>query len=98
MHRTRITFEDNQYERLRLRSLTTGTSIDELVRHAVDELCSSVPTADRLQALDDSFGAADKDDFDGSTGQVYVEQSRSGRTRWLSRPAAAAGRRPGRRR
>lgn len=33
---------------------------------------------DRLQALDDSFGTAEDEDFDGLDGARYVEQQRRG--------------------
>lgn len=78
MHRTQILLEDEQYQRLLGRSRTSGTGIGELVRRAVDQVYGSLSLEDRLQALDDSFGAAAADDFDGLDGAGYVDRHRRG--------------------
>ena len=78
MHRTQILLEDEQYERLRLRARRSGKAIGELVRRAVDEVYGAVPVADRIQALEDSHGAAGPGDFDGLDGEAYVSRARRG--------------------
>lgn len=78
MHRTQILLQDDQYERLRQQSAVSGTAIGELIRRAVDQVYGSMPVRDRLKALDDSFGTAEEDDFDGLDGARYVEQHRRG--------------------
>jgi hypothetical protein len=78
MHRTQILLEDAQYVRLREQSETTGTAIGELVRRAVDQVYGLRSTQDRLRALDESFGAATGQDFDGLDGVEWVEQQRRG--------------------
>ena len=83
MHRTQILLEDEQYERLRRRSRTTGTAIGELVRRAVDAMYGAQDVSDRLQALNESFGTAEQGDFDGLDGEAYVEQARRGLGRRL---------------
>jgi hypothetical protein len=83
MHRTQILLEDAQYERLRMRSRRTGTAIGELIRRAVDAMYGTQDVADRLQALDESFGRAGRDDFDGLDGEAYVERARGGLDRRL---------------
>ena len=83
MHRTQILLEDQQYERLKVRSKRTGTAIGELVRRAVDAMYGTAEVEDRLRAIDESFGTAAKDDFDGLDGEAYVEQSRLGFERRL---------------
>ena len=78
MHRTQILLEDAQYERLREQSETSGTGIGELVRRAVDQVYGLRSTQDRLRALDESFGGAREQDFDGLGGAAYVDQQRRG--------------------
>ena len=78
MHRTQILLHEEQYERLRQQSQASGTGIGELVRRAVDQVYGTLLTQDRLLALDDSFGAAEGDDFDGMDGAHYVESQRRG--------------------
>lgn len=78
MHRTQILLQDDQYERLRQQSEASGTAIGELIRRAVDQVYGSMTARDRLKALDDSFGAAEDDDFDGRDGAHYVEERRRG--------------------
>lgn len=51
-HRMQITLSDEQYERLRERSSSTGSPIAELVRRAVDaELPGRLTTAERVDLL-----------------------------------------------
>lgn len=78
MHRTQILLQDDQYERLRQQSQASGTAIGELIRRAVDQVYGSMSARDRLRALDDSFGTAEDEDFDGLDGDRYVEQQRPG--------------------
>lgn len=78
MHRTQILLEDEQYERLKLRSATSGQPIGELVRQAVDKAYGEPTVDDRLRALQESHGAVDDEDFDGLNGAEYVDQSRRG--------------------
>jgi len=78
MHRTQILPEDQQYERLKVRSKTTGTAIGEPIRRAVDAMYSSPDVEDRLRAIDDSFGTAAKEDFDALDGKEYIEKVRRG--------------------
>lgn len=84
MHRTQILLEDAQYERLRKQSEESGTGIGELVRRAVDQLYGLRSTQDRLRALEESFGGAHRQDFEGLDGADYVEQQRRGLDRRLS--------------
>lgn len=84
MHRTQILLEDEQYERLKLRSATTGRGIGDLVRHAVDQVYGKPTTDDRLRALQDSHGALGEDDLDGLDGAAYIERSRRGLDRRLA--------------
>lgn len=81
MHRTQILLEDVQYERLKDEAARTGRSIGDLVRAAVEQVYLSARTQDLLQALDESFGAAEPDDFDGLDGAEYVERQRRGLAR-----------------
>ncbi|MGF1663799.1 MAG: ribbon-helix-helix protein, CopG family [Kineosporiaceae bacterium] len=81
MHRTQILLEDAQYERLKDEAARTGRSIGDLVRTAVEQVYLSARTQEFLQALDESFGAAEPDDFDGLDGAQYVEQQRRGLAR-----------------
>lgn len=83
MHRTQILLEDEQYQRLLQRSRTSGTAIGELVRRAVDQVYGTLSLQDRLQAIDDSFGVAAADDFDGLDGAGYVDRHRRGLTERL---------------
>lgn len=80
-HRTQITLTDEQYERLRDQAQRTGLGLAELVRRAVERSYGSVPPADRLRALDDSFGAWTDRDFDGAS---YVDTLRRGMARRLA--------------
>lgn len=84
MHRTQILLEDEQYERLKLRSATTGRGIGDLVRRAVDQVYGESSTDDRLRALQESHGTLGEDDFDGLDGAAYVERSRRGLDRRLA--------------
>lgn len=87
MHRTQILLEDAQYQRLREESARTGRSIGELVRVAVERLYRSSRADEIRAALDESFGAATADDFDGLDGESYVETHRRG----MSQRAAERG-------
>jgi hypothetical protein len=74
MHRTQILLEENQYQRLKRESASTGRSIGDLVRKAIDEKYNS--KQERMwKALEASWGAwADRDDI--GTGAEYVERIR----------------------
>ena len=80
MHRTQILLEDEQYERLRTESARTGKSIGELVRTAVDKEYGQLSDNDYRQrlkkAIRESAGSAHPDDFDGLSGEEYVEKIR----------------------
>lgn len=78
MHRTQVLLEDAQHERLRELSETSGTSIGELVRRAVDQVYCLQSTLDLLRALEEALGGAQEQDFDGLGGAAYVEQQRRG--------------------
>lgn len=80
MHRTQITLTDDQYERLRSESASSGRSLAELIRRALDERYGTVSSADRLELLDSAFGAwADR----GEDGAAFVERVRTGTARRL---------------
>jgi hypothetical protein len=80
MHRTQITLTDAQYARLRDESASSGRSLAELVRRALEERYETVPKADRLRLLDSAFGGwADR----GESGAAFVERVRSGTARRL---------------
>jgi hypothetical protein len=74
MHRTQILLEDGQYQRLKSESASTGRSIGDLVREAIDQKYNS--KQERMwRALEASRGAwADRDDI--GTGAEYVERIR----------------------
>lgn len=74
MHRTQISLDDLQYQRLKSESERTGRSIADLVREAVDD---KFQTGSRRawRALRASRGSwADRDDI--GAGAEYVEQIR----------------------
>jgi Ribbon-helix-helix protein, copG family len=75
MHRTQVMLEEHQYARLKRESESTGRSIGELVREAIDE--KYAPSQDRVwAALKASRGAwADRDDIGDAA--EYVEKIRS---------------------
>ncbi|KXP13819.1 hypothetical protein [Tsukamurella pseudospumae] len=82
-HRTQITLEDAQYERLLAESRASGLGLAELVRRAVDRTYGA-PDADEFDAaLDRSFGSWGAETPDGAE---YVESIRPARkdrfTRW----------------
>jgi hypothetical protein len=78
-----ILLEDDQYQRLRMRSKATGTGIGELVRQAVDAMYGERDVTVRLQALNESFGSAAAGDFDDLDGEAYVDRVRRGLGRRL---------------
>lgn len=80
-HRTQITLEDEQYERLRAESRRSGLGLAELVRRALDQTYGTTTAADVEQALDASFGAWGERDYDGAD---YVERLRRGMSRRLA--------------
>lgn len=86
MHRTQVLLEDDQYQRLKAEAGRTGRSIGDLVRSAVDRVYLSARQDELVRALDDSFGAAGEDEFDGLDGEGYVEAHRTGlASRWSER-------------
>lgn len=74
-HRTQITLEDAQYERLVEESRRTGMSLSELVRRALDAAHGCASRQERRQRLDLSFGAWGEFDTDGAH---YVARLRRG--------------------
>lgn len=76
MHRTQIMLADEQYEELERESARTGRSIGDLVRNAVDDRYGAGRRERLLQAIRESAGSARPDDFDGLTGEEYVEKIR----------------------
>lgn len=85
-HRTQITLEDEQYERLRAESARTGLGLAELVRRALDETYGSSTVVERERRLDVSFGAwaevgIDSEEpgpLDALDGEAYVGRLRPG--------------------
>jgi hypothetical protein len=75
MHRTQVMLEEHQYRRLKRESESSGRSIGELVREAIDDKYR--PSQERMwAALKASRGAwADRDDL--GDGAEYVERSRN---------------------
>ncbi len=72
-HRTQITIDDEHYELLRREMRTTGASLAELIRRAIDQTYKRSSADSRQQALDVSFASwADLD----ITGYSYVESTR----------------------
>jgi len=71
-----ITLEDEQYERLEKVSSITGRSIGELVRAAIDDKYGLGHRERLLKAIRESAGSADPADFDGLSGEEYVEKIR----------------------
>ena len=74
-HRTQITLEDEQYDRLRAESRRTGLGLAELVRRALDATYGGLSDADRVERLDLSFGSWT--DLQMS-GEDYVDNLRGG--------------------
>jgi hypothetical protein len=75
-HRTQITLTDEQYARLRLESVSTGASLSELIRQAVDQKLARPTIEERKAALEESFGVwKDRTDIPESTAE-YVRQLR----------------------
>ena len=75
-HRTQITLEDAQYERLRAEARQTGLGLAELVRRAVDKTYGRPGTDEFREAVDQAFGAWSERDADG---EAYVERIRTAR-------------------
>lgn len=73
-HRTQITLEDGQYERLQAESRRTGLGLAELIRRAVDARYGTMSVTERRRALDVSFGQWQL----GVDGEQYVESLRRG--------------------
>jgi len=70
--------EDEQYERLKKESALSGRSIGALVRSAVDEKYGTAYRERLRQAFREAAGSAEPDDFDGLSGEEYVEKIRRG--------------------
>jgi len=79
-HRTQITLTDEQYERLRATSKTTGLGLAELVRRALDESYGTTSQRELLDALDDAYGSWN----DRVTGAAYVDALRRGMGRRMA--------------
>ncbi|MDR0960605.1 MAG: hypothetical protein LBM23_09760 [Propionibacteriaceae bacterium] len=60
-HRIQIMLEDAQYERLLAESRSSGLSIAELVRRAVDRMYGRTSLDEFAKALEESFGAWERD-------------------------------------
>ncbi len=75
-HRTQITLEDAQYERLQAEARQTGLGLAELVRRAVDKTYGRSGTDEFRKAVDEALGAWSERDTDG---EAYVEQIRTAR-------------------
>ena len=75
MHRTQVMLEEHQYRRLKRESESSGRSIGDLVREAIDDKYR--PSQERMwAALKASRGAwADRDDI--GDGAEYVERIRN---------------------
>jgi hypothetical protein len=80
-HRTQITLEDGQYERLIAESRRTGLGLAELVRRAVDARYGTASVGERRRALDLSFGGWQL----SVDGEEYVESMRRGLGERLAR-------------
>jgi hypothetical protein len=78
MRRTQIYLTDEEATALKRASKKSGLSMSDLIRTAVDEkfLSGEMTPADRIRAVEESFGAW-KDRTE--TGEEYVERIRSGR-------------------
>lgn len=77
-HRTQITLEDEQYERLRQQSRESGLALAELVRRAIDQVYSSSSTSEFTRKIDLSFGAwSEHEVVDGA---AYVDDLRIARS------------------
>lgn len=75
-HRTQITLEDAQYERLVAESRVSGIGLAELIRRAVDRMYGRSDVDEFTKALDESFGAWATEPLDG---EQYVESIRPAR-------------------
>ncbi|BDH58692.1 antitoxin [Tsukamurella sp. PLM1] len=76
-HRTQITLEDAQYERLLTESRMSGLGLAELIRRAVDKTYGAADVEEFEAALDRSFGTWGPDTPDGAE---YVDAIRPART------------------
>jgi len=72
----KITITDDQYEQLEKASARTGKPIGELVEAAIDKEYGAGHRERLLQAIRESAGSAHPDDFDGLSGEEYVEKIR----------------------
>jgi hypothetical protein len=93
MKRIEIELDDEDYERLKTEAAHTGKSMEELIRFAVDDTYGSGYRERLRQALFRSAGIAEPDDFDGLSGDGYIDKVRGG---WGDRARAAAECRVGR--
>ena len=82
MPRTQITLTDAQYQLLRDESATTGLSLAELIRQAVDERYDRPTEAQKLALLDRAFGGWVAHD---ERGDEFVDRLRSGTARRTGR-------------
>ena len=80
-HRTQITLEDGQYDRLLAESRASGVGLAELIRRAVDRMYGRVDADDFVRALDASFGAwgDESPDVEDRGGEEYVDSIRTAR-------------------
>ncbi len=74
-HRMQITLRDDQYESLRHRSATTGLSVAEIIRRALDREQGRPTKEERLRILRDTAGAWPEYP---DTGAEFVERMRPG--------------------
>lgn len=75
-HRTQITLEDAQYERLLTESRASGIGLAELIRRAVDRAYGRADADEFAKGLAESFGSWTRDGLDG---EKYVEVTRPAR-------------------
>jgi hypothetical protein len=83
-----VPLEDDLYEKLQKEATTGGQPIHELIQLAIDDVYG-VGYRNRLRrALFATAGIADPDDFDGLSGEDYVDKIRGG---WGGRAWAVTG-------
>jgi hypothetical protein len=82
MRRTQITLTEAQYRLLHDESETSGHSLAELIRQAVDQRYAELSASERLSLLETAFGGwADRDEG----GEEFVERVRTGTQRRVGR-------------
>jgi hypothetical protein len=82
MRRTQITLTEAQYTLLRDESASSGRSLAELIRQAVDQHYEEPSAGERLALLESAFGGWAGHD---EGGEEFVERVRTGTQRRLER-------------